>query len=191
MSTDRPSHRISLIIPGRAADPEESLLLQVLKPSAEPLTPEEIPGKLPKGGGWLIVSEQSFRKIPSGTWLDLACIPDPWAVLVLLEDQEDQGSQVVALSPGYPELLPETASRLRNPDVRSGYVNHRSLLKDLSHHRHDVNNALTSALAETQFMRMDAPPDSEMAEGLELVEEQLRRIRDLVAELTSLRVRRD
>lgn len=192
MSTDRPTHRISLIPPGRDLDVEESRLLHVLNPSADPLAPEEIPGNLPKGGGWLIVVERIFREIPTGTWLDLARSPDPWALLILSGSMEsgEMEARAMSFSAGYPEPLTETASRLRNPDVRSGYVNHRSLLQDLSHHRHDVNNALTSALAETQFMRMDTPPDSEMAEGLELVEGQLRRIRDLVAELTSLRVRR-
>lgn len=190
MSMDRLKHRIPLAIPGREPGPKESRWLEALEASAEPLAPEGIPGTLPEGGGWLLMTGECFRNIPPGTWLKLARSPDPWALLVLFDDPSGEDPQVVALSPGYPEELSQAGSRLGYPDLRSGYLNHRGLLQGLSRHRHDVNNALAAALAETQFMLMDAPPDSEMAQGLALVEEQLRRIRDLVAELTSLRLPR-
>lgn len=51
--------------------------------------------------------------------------------------------------------------------------------------RHDINNPLTSALAETQLLLMDHP-GGEIAESLEQVQEQLRRIRDLTAELSTI-----
>jgi hypothetical protein len=51
-----------------------------------------------------------------------------------------------------------------------------------------VNNPLTAALAEVQLLRMDHPPGTEEGEALAVVEEQLKRIRDMVAELAAYRV---
>ena len=62
----------------------------------------------------------------------------------------------------------------------------RYLLAWLSRARHDINNFLTVAMAETQLALMDVA-DPSMRAGLESVEEQIRRIRDLVAELRVLR----
>ena len=49
--------------------------------------------------------------------------------------------------------------------------------------RHDINNPLTAAMAEVQLLLMDLEADSEVGSAIRLVEDQLRRIRDLVAEL--------
>jgi signal transduction histidine kinase len=62
----------------------------------------------------------------------------------------------------------------------------RHVLTRVARGRHDLNNPLTSAMAETQMALMDAQ-DPALREGLETIAEQLRRIRDLVAALRALR----
>lgn len=61
------------------------------------------------------------------------------------------------------------------------------VLAEISRARHDINNPLTSALAETQILLLDAPAEGELRESLETVQTQLRRIRDLVAATRYLR----
>ncbi len=63
----------------------------------------------------------------------------------------------------------------------------REALIQIANNRHDVNNPLTAALAETQILLMDAEDESETREALLTVQEQLRRIRDLVASTGHLR----
>jgi signal transduction histidine kinase len=63
------------------------------------------------------------------------------------------------------------------------------VLEEIARARHDINNPLTSALAETQILLLDAP-DGEMRESLETIQTQLRRIRDLVATTRHMRPRR-
>jgi signal transduction histidine kinase len=62
----------------------------------------------------------------------------------------------------------------------------RHVLTRVARARHDLNNPLTSAMAETQLVLLDAR-DPGLRSGLEAVEEQLRRIRDLVATLRIFR----
>jgi signal transduction histidine kinase len=62
----------------------------------------------------------------------------------------------------------------------------RHVLTRVARARHDLNNPLTSAMAETQLALLDAR-DPGLRSGLEAVEEQLRRIRDLVATLRAFR----
>jgi signal transduction histidine kinase len=62
----------------------------------------------------------------------------------------------------------------------------RLVLNRVARGRHDVNNPLTSAMAETQLALMDVQEPA-IRHGLETVEEQLRRIRDLIAGLRALR----
>ncbi len=66
----------------------------------------------------------------------------------------------------------------------------REALIQIAKSRHDVNNPLTAALAETQILLMDADDDAETREALLTVQEQLRRIRDLVAATGHLRLPR-
>ena len=59
-------------------------------------------------------------------------------------------------------------------------VDLREALIQIAKTRHDVNNPLTAAVAEVQILLMDAGDDPEAQEGLLVVQEQLRRIRDLM-----------
>ena len=72
---------------------------------------------------------------------------------------------------------------------RDGLLELHGVLVEISRARHDINNPLTSALAETQILLLDVPA-GEVREGLETVQTQLRRIRDLVAATRHLRPNR-
>ena len=65
----------------------------------------------------------------------------------------------------------------------------RWILRLVAKARHDINNPLTAGLAETQLVLMDEPK-GDLLESLEVIENQLRRIKDLVAGLARLRVKR-
>lgn len=60
-------------------------------------------------------------------------------------------------------------------------VDLREALIQIAKTRHDVNNPLTAAVAEVQILLMDSGDDPEAREGLLVVQEQLRRIRDILA----------
>jgi signal transduction histidine kinase len=62
----------------------------------------------------------------------------------------------------------------------------RRTLSRISRARHDINNPLTSGLAEAQLALMDVR-DPAVKEALETIEAQFRRIRDLVGGITWLR----
>lgn len=66
----------------------------------------------------------------------------------------------------------------------------RHSLRMVARIRHDVNNPLTAAMAEVQLLLMDLEEGTELTESVELVQEQLRRIRDEIAELARLRAPR-
>lgn len=149
------------------------------------MAPEEIPAGLPAGGGWLLVSGDGDPELLGRTLVGLSASADPWTVLV--PEAGPLGLRLRSYSPGYTETPEGAVQRLRSGEIEAGFLGHRQLLDELSRIRHDTNNALTSALAEAQFMRMDAPAEGELVEGLRLVETQLKRIRDLVAELATLR----
>lgn len=59
------------------------------------------------------------------------------------------------------------------------------VLRFIAVKRHDINNPLTSVMAETQLLLMDVE-DPDVREALETIQEQVRRIRDLVADLAAL-----
>lgn len=109
---------------------------------------------------------------------------DGWLVGVLVE-----GSDQLRLLSSSPvsnagELLGWAAE---NPDAPVP-LDLRSLLKAFSIARHDLNNPLTSALAETQLALMDEP-GGELQEALETVQRQLRRMRDQLRDLSPYRWR--
>lgn len=74
---------------------------------------------------------------------------------------------------------------------KTSLVDLREALVQIARTRHDVNNPLTAALAEIQILLMDAEPHTEQHESLLVVQEQLRRIRDLLAATGHLRLPRD
>jgi len=196
VSTSPPLHRILLLPPGGELESSDEALLAALGGQERPLTLDALPEGLPQGGGWLVVPARASEVVEPALSA-LVRSPDPWALLMALPDGgpgagSEAGSQsrlqFVSCSPGFPESAEEIARRMDAAGLDRGTLSHRQVLLDLSRIRHDVNNALTSALAEAQFMRMDAEAGTELADGLELVERQLQKIRDLIAELSALRV---
>lgn len=187
-SDDPMDGSVTLYVTGEAGeglDPSVAHLLEERGLRLRAVHPEAVPDALPEGGGWILVTSDAAPSLLGRVLLRLADSPDPWTVLIL--DVDEDGVRFVPCSPGYPETLEAGARRLQEDGLDAGFLGHRKVLAELSRIRHDTNNALTSALAETQFMRMDAPAQGELADGLGVVEGQLKRIRDLVGELAVLR----
>ena len=89
------------------------------------------------------------------------------------------------VSVGWPALPTELGRWVEGADDAE-VLELRHVLTRVARERHDLNNLLTSAMAETQLALMDTR-QPEVRQGLEMVEEQLRRIRDLMAALQTLR----
>ena len=108
-----------------------------------------------------------------------------WMAVLVERPSGESPARAVPISIGWPasggELL-RWASGDRGADV----LELRHVLDRIGRSRHDINNPLTSAMAETQLALMDAT-DPVVRAGLETIEEQLRRIRDLVADLRAFR----
>jgi signal transduction histidine kinase len=119
---------------------------------------------------------------------ELADREGPWTPVLV--EVEDGSPRAVPLSLGYPEPLEALLGRLGVGDdeavERLPLLELRSVLKEVSRARHDINNPLTAALAETQLLLLDIE-EGEVRDAVETVEHQLRRIRDLVARLSSVR----
>ena len=110
---------------------------------------------------------------------------DGWMLAVA--GQGGNGLEVRPISLGWP-TPPGELERWAGSGGREGAVLElRTLLARVARARHDINNPLTSGMAETQLLLMDAPPEGEAREGLETIQNQLRRIRDMVADLRGLR----
>lgn len=106
-----------------------------------------------------------------------------WGV-IHLEWAEDGGVSACPLSVGHVQSLEDVLNAAR-PDSPAPLLELGVVLRRVARARHDINNPLTSALAETQLLLMDVE-DGELREGLETIQRQIRRIRDLVADLSVL-----
>lgn len=124
------------------------------------------PDQLPLGE-LLAVADRAYRSGPG------------WR-FVLVRRGDPVELQVLSL--GHPEALPYVADGIGPDDLRPGTLMElRELLHEVAKARHDINNPLTSALAEAQLLLMDVEEEGEVRDGLEVIQTQLRRIRDLVA----------
>ena len=108
----------------------------------------------------------------------------PW-MPVILERSADGEPCMRLVSLGWPTPLAELARWAAGADGAE-VLELRHVLALLGRARHDLNNFLTVAMAETQLALMDVV-DPGLRAGFESVEEQLRRIRDLVVEMGALR----
>lgn len=135
--------------------------------------------------GWVLFSESAPAELLIAAVTRLGQEEGGWAPLLVRDGPE--GPSFTPLILGYSERLDDATPRLRGEEDNSGLLSFRALLQDLSRIRHDINNPLTAAFAEVQLLLMDLEPGSETAEALAIVEGQLFRIRDLVAELTAFR----
>ena len=114
----------------------------------------------------------------------------PWSPLLFLENPEGGNGEprLLPLSPGVLVSAGTFQRRLKEEDSGASLLSLRLLHVELARIRHDVNNPLTTALAEVQLLLMDRPQASEEVESLKVVEAQLKRIRDMVAQLPTYRV---
>ncbi len=139
-------------------------------------------GTGPAAPGWIFIPAwcDPGAVLDLLTWL--AERPGPWSPLLVLE--REAGLDLVPLSPGFPYSSEQVSGRLeRRGKEGPARLSFRLALEEASRVRHDINNPLTAAMAEVQLLLMDLEPDSEVGSAIRLIEDQLRRIRDLVAEL--------
>lgn len=122
------------------------------------------------------------------TVLDLGKGRGEWTP-VLAEPGPD-GPRLRTLSVGYGHDASAAVDRAEDRDP-AALLELRRAVAEISRARHDINNPLTSGMAEVQLLLMDAPPTGELRESLETIQAQLRRIRDMVAALGHLRHRED
>ena len=105
--------------------------------------------------------------------------------LALVGKGESPSVRVLSLAPRV--ALDEVASFARDPEGSPGPVLElQRVLTRVARVRHDLNNPLTSALAEVQLLLLDTE-EGDAREALEVVQTQLRRIRDLIASTGHLR----
>lgn len=110
--------------------------------------------------------------------------------VVALVDRADDACTVRVLSMSPSSSLEEALEAARDPGSSpAALLELQRVLAEVARVRHDLNNPLTSALAEVQLALMDTegPEHAEMRESLEAVQSQLRRIRDLIASTRHLR----
>lgn len=107
----------------------------------------------------------------------------PWAPIPLAGS--GGGEVLWPLSLGYP-LPPSSLDRDEANGEAAEILQLRTVLTELRTARHDMNNPLTSALAETQLLLIDAE-EGEDREALLQIQTQLRKIRDMVEDLGRLR----
>jgi len=109
---------------------------------------------------------------------------ETWVPLVLDAEGAEGDPVARTLSVGFPLVLDELLDRV--DEAEKPILELRTVLRYISRARHDINNPLTSGLAETQLLLMDVE-EGEIRESLEVIQDQLRRIRDLVAALSVLK----
>lgn len=142
--------------------------------NGEPPVPAE-------GEGWILLAETVDPEVLAGYVRATARHPRRWSLFLVLEGGGEL-PRLAALSVGDPVPADFVAERLaQSPAVFSL----RHATHEIARIRHDLNNPLTAAMAETQLLRMDLDD-----EGLAVIETQLRRLRDLIAELGRWRLPR-
>lgn len=151
----------------------------LVEPPARELGPDAVPGLV------LIVAEDLSAPELLDLLATVARGRGEWLPATL---SRDESGNVLArpVSLGYAHPLAETVRANGPRDDRPLILEFRRILDRISRARHDLNNPLTSALAETQLLLMDVT-DPESREALETVQRQLRRMRDMIQELRPLR----
>lgn len=115
-----------------------------------------------------------------------ALSPGDWTVALLTRDDPPS---LRTLSLGAADPLRDVRRRAEDPEsAPECLLDLNRALAEMSRLRHDLNNPLTAAMAETQLLLMDAR-EGEERESLESLLGQLRRIRDMLAASRYLRPR--
>ena len=118
-----------------------------------------------------------------------ALVKVPGWTLAAVSVQDGASLTFRTVSIGYDHPLQEVVEHVAAPSGTGTLLELPGVLAEIAKARHDINNPLTSALAEVQILLLDAE-DGEVREALETVQEQLRRLRDMVAATRHLRTRR-
>lgn len=106
--------------------------------------------------------------------------------LVVLAAPGEEGFDLVPVALGFPVRSEDLAAHARGETPDRPILELEALLDAFSRARHDLNNPLTSALAEVQLLLLDVE-EPDVREGLETVQRQLGRIRDLIQDLDRFR----
>jgi signal transduction histidine kinase len=104
---------------------------------------------------------------------------------VLVESDADGEVRARPVSIGWPAQAAELA-RWAEGEMSADVFELRHVLERVARGRHDLNNPLTSAMAETQLALLEAS-EPEVRAGLETIDQQLKRMRDMIAALKALR----
>ena len=105
---------------------------------------------------------------------------------VLVEPDPKGGVRARPISLGW-SAPPAELARWAEGEAGADVFELRHVLARIARSRHDLNNPLTSAMAETQLALMDSAEPT-IRTGLETIEQQLRRMRDMIAALKALRI---
>jgi len=114
-------------------------------------------------------------------------LPSPWAPLLVGE--EDGVFHARGISLGVPHDLEAVVEMAEHPAEKGPALELHWVLRVVAKARHDLNNPLTAGLAEVQLLLMDEH-SPELTESLEIMQEQYRRLRDMVLDMSRLRVPR-
>ncbi len=144
----------------------------------------------------LVGNEPGLLLVDRGTasaddLLDLAeSLPDAGSGWIVAMVSDGEPPKIRTVSVGRPHRPEEVAARVCEPDGSHGVLLElEGVLSEIARVRHDLNNPLTSALAEVQLLLFDVT-DEEERESLEVMQDQLRRMRDMIASTKHLRPRR-
>lgn len=138
--------------------------------------------------GWVLIPDDVSPEAILDLLVRLAHTHGSWSPFLVKTG--DAGPVLVPFGLGWPISPSEAAERVREGGGAAGYLSYRLAMADLSRVRHDINNPLTAALAEVQLTLLDTESGTELEESLRVVETQIRRIRDLVQDLTRYRTPR-
>lgn len=136
--------------------------------------------------GWVALASEADPGELLALLERLVRLPGPWSPFLVRVDAED--TWILPLSPGLAMSAEDAGRRIRVGGSEAGTLSLRGTLAEVARLRHDINNPLTAALAEVQLLLLDVEPGGEEEMALGVVETQLKRIRDLVAELSGFRV---
>jgi signal transduction histidine kinase len=112
-----------------------------------------------------------------------ACSEAGGAWTPVLVEATGDGATAIPLDVGYRCPLELLARAWQQPENGDGVPLHAAQLAErVRMARHDINNPLAAALAETQLLLMDAT-DEETLRALTAIQTQLRRIRELLGSI--------
>src|SRR5688572_22800794 len=173
---------VYVLAPGGSARVADAL---VPGPPPIPLAhPEEMRGRPP---GVLLLPVQSVpgdQLVAALLIAADAAASSAW-LPVLVEPDAVGGLRARPVSIGWP-AAPAELARWAKGEMSADVLELRHVLERVARGRHDLNNPLTSAMAETQLALLESS-QPEVRAGLETIDQQLKRMRDMIAALKALR----